>query len=43
MPKNICNLCHDKILDFFEFRAMCLSIDSQTRRLLGLPTVKKIH
>lgn len=32
-----CNICSDKICDFYEFRLMCTSTDIQTRKLLGLP------
>lgn len=37
MPQKICNLCSDKISDFYEFREMCTATNVQTRDLLGLP------
>lgn len=36
MPQNICSLCVDKIIDFYEFRDMCIATNIQTRKLLGI-------
>ncbi|XP_068155281.1 RE1-silencing transcription factor A isoform X1 [Drosophila tropicalis] len=36
MPQTMCNLCVDKINDFYEFREMCYATNNQTRKLLGL-------
>ncbi|GAB0088309.1 hypothetical protein DMENIID0001_027110 [Sergentomyia squamirostris] len=35
--QKICNLCVDKINDFYEFREMCTATNLQTRERLGLP------
>lgn len=39
MPQSICQLCCDKINDFYEYREMCAATNTQTRKLLGLPVV----
>lgn len=42
MPQSVCQLCCDKINDFYEYRAMCAATNIQTRKLLGLPVVTTI-
>ncbi|XP_077302701.1 uncharacterized protein LOC143923075 [Arctopsyche grandis] len=37
MPPLICELCVDKVNDFYEFREMCRSTNSRVRASLGLP------
>jgi len=41
MPSMVCSLCADKINDFYEFREMCKTTNTQTRLLLGLPPEEK--
>lgn len=41
MPQTMCSLCVDKVNDFYEFREMCYATNAQTRKLLGLKTIKK--
>lgn len=43
MPQSICQLCYDKINDFYEYREMCAATNVQTRKLLGLPERQKIE
>lgn len=42
MPQSICQLCCDKINDFFEYREMCAATNVQTRQLLGLPETSAV-
>lgn len=42
MPQHICQLCFDKINDFYEFRGMCEATTIQTRKLLGLPELRSV-
>lgn len=41
MPQSVCQLCCDKINDFYEYREMCAATNIQTRKLLGLPEFTK--
>ncbi|XP_050093567.1 streptococcal hemagglutinin [Anopheles aquasalis] len=46
MPQLICQLCLEKVNDFYEYRSMCAATNVQTRTLLNLhmvhPVVKKV-
>lgn len=37
MPPLICELCVDKVNDFYEFREMCRATNARVRASLGLP------
>ncbi|ETN59063.1 hypothetical protein AND_009346 [Anopheles darlingi] len=46
MPQQICQLCLEKVNDFYEYRLMCAATNVQTRSLLNLhmvhPVVKRV-
>lgn len=41
MPQTMCQLCHDKVNDFYEYRQMCVATNEQTRKFLQLPEIRK--